>query len=74
MSYEKRSAIARRGGIAAQKCGRAHRWTKDEAANYAGTGGIQAHALGVAHEWTSEEAEVAGRKGGKTKRRKKLET
>lgn len=39
-------------------------------ARIASLGGKAAHAKGTAHQFTSEEARAAGRKGGKTKRRK----
>ena len=36
-------------------------------------GGKASHELGRGHEWTSDTARVAGRKGGKASRAKKLE-
>ena len=36
----------------------------------ASKGGRAAHEKGTAHEWTPEEARVAGRKGGRSGRRK----
>jgi general stress protein YciG len=35
-------------------------------------GGVAAHAQGTAHEFTSEEARVAGRKGGRALKGKKV--
>jgi general stress protein YciG len=35
----------------------------------ASKGGKAAHAKGTAHRWTSEKAKIAGRKGGKAKRK-----
>jgi len=37
----------------------------------AGKGGVAAHKKGTAHTFTSEEARIAGRKGGKNKRKSK---
>lgn len=39
MTPEQRSAIARRGGLAAQARGTAHRWTSEEAAEAGRKGG-----------------------------------
>ncbi len=40
----------------------------------ASMGGRRAHELGVAHTFTTDEARKAGRKGGKTSRRKSITT
>ena len=43
---------------------------RDKQREIASKGGRAAHAKGTAHEWTVEEAREAGRKGGKTSRRR----
>ena len=42
---------------------------KEERREIARAGGIKAHQLGKAHTFSSAEARIAGRKGGKAKRR-----
>lgn len=65
MSPEKQKEIARKGGIAAHKMGKAHQFTSEEAREAGRKGGRKAHEKGTAHQFTPEEAREAGRKGGK---------
>jgi len=43
---------------------------EDQQREIASKGGRAAHQKGTAHEWSSEEAAAAGRKGGKSRKRK----
>lgn len=64
-----RREIASRGGKAARASGRAHSFTKEEAAAAGRKGGTVAHQRGTAHQWTKEAARAAGIKSGQAKRR-----
>lgn len=59
MDPAKHREIASSGGKSAHAQGRAHRWTKEEAAEAGRKGGKAAHEKGTAHKWTSEEAMAA---------------
>lgn len=65
MDESKRREIARKGGIAAHRKGRAHKFTSEEARKAGHKGGLSAHRQGLAHTFTPDEARAAGRKGGK---------
>jgi hypothetical protein len=68
MDLATRRAIASRGGKAAHASGRAHVFTRAEAAAAGSKGGKAAQAKGVCHRFTSAQARVAGRKGGLAKK------
>lgn len=62
MSAERRREIARMGGLAAQKTGRCHRWTKEEAAAAGKKGGSAAQKTGKAHRFNKDTARSAKKK------------
>ena len=71
MNPELARRISSLGGRAAQREGKAHRWSKDEARRAGSKGAAIGHAKGTAHRWTVEEARSAGRKGGETVQRER---
>jgi general stress protein YciG len=68
MDPAKRRAIASKGGKAAHKLGRAHKFTSGQAKAVGAKGGRAAHRSGRAHQFTSAEARAAGRKGGRPRK------
>jgi hypothetical protein len=71
MEPAQQRTISSKGGKAAHATGRAHEFTREEAAVAGAKGGKASHAKGVGHQFTSEEARVAGRKGGRARARQR---
>jgi len=64
MPADRRRMLARKGGVAVQRMGKGHQWTKETAAE----AGRKSQASRKARRWTTEEARAAGRLGGRPRK------
>ena len=62
MEPEKQREIAKKGGKAAQRKGKAHKWTREEAVEAGRKGGEVAQARGTGFRIDSESGKAAARK------------
>ncbi|HEY7428869.1 MAG TPA: KGG domain-containing protein [Gemmataceae bacterium] len=62
MDPEKQREIAKKGGKAAQRKGKAHKWTRDEAVEAGRKGGKAVQAAGTGNRFDSESGKAAARK------------
>jgi general stress protein YciG len=66
LTPEQRREIASKGGRAAQRKGKAHRWTAEEAAEAGRKGGLASQATGAGYRFDS----LSGAKAAKKRRRR----